>query len=113
MNKYETSRRAILEKAAVTASSGHPIHVRVSSLAAEYGIPDSHVCEQLTQLASEGFISLVAWDGRRERPISEWPDADSFFFNRSDTGYIRICLRSSGAELLSELPKAPLGFGAK
>lgn len=113
MNKYEAFRRAIIEKAAVTANSGKSIHVRVSALAAEYKIPESHVCEQLTQLADEGLISLTSWDGRLERPYREWLNADSFFFNRIDSNYIRICLRSSGAELLAELPKSPLGFGLR
>jgi hypothetical protein len=113
MNKYETFRRSIIEKASVTASSGGPIHVRSSLLAAEHGIPEEHVREQLTQLVAEGFIRLAAWDGRRERPYSEWPDADLFFFNRTDHGYIRMWLRSPGAELLSELPKGPLGFGLR
>jgi hypothetical protein len=110
MNKYESFRRAIIAKGAVTVSYG-PIHVRTSSLAAEYGIPEIHVCEQLTQLVTEGLISLAAWDGHCERPFSEWPDPDSFFFNRADNGYVRLRLRSPGAELLSELPRAPLGFG--
>jgi hypothetical protein len=113
MNKYESFRQAIIKKAAVPASHGGPIHVRSSLLAAEHDIPEEHIREQLTQLLAEGLISLAAWDGRRERPFSEWPNADSFFFNRSDTGYVRIWLRSPGAELLSELPKAALGFGVR
>jgi hypothetical protein len=113
MNKYESFRRAVMEKASVTASSGGPIHVRSSLLAAEHNIPEEHVREQLTQLVAEGLLKLAAWDGRRERPLSEWPDADLFFFNRTDNGYVRIWLRSPGAELLSELPKVPLGFGQR
>ncbi len=113
MNKYETFRRAIIKKAAVTASYDRPIHLRTFILATEYGISERHVCEQLAQLAAEGLISLAAWDGHRERPFSEWPDADSFFFNRSDNGYVRIRLRSPGAELLAELPKAPIGFESR
>jgi hypothetical protein len=113
MNKYETFRRDIIEKASVTASSGRPIHVRSSLLAAENNIPEEHVREQLAQLVAEGLLKLAAWDGRRERPYSEWRDADSFFFNRSDSGYVRIWLRSPGAELLSELRKGPLGFGLR
>jgi hypothetical protein len=89
------------------------IHVRTFLLAAEHNIPERHVCEQLLQLADERLISLAAWDGHRERPYSEWPDADSFFFNRSDNGYVRIRLRTRGAELFSQLLKAPLGFGLR
>jgi DNA-binding GntR family transcriptional regulator len=110
MNKYESFRRAIIEKASVPASSGGPIHVRSFLLAAEHNIPEEHAREQLRQLEAEGLIRLAAWDGRRERPYSEWPDADLFFFNRTDHGYVRIWLRSPGAELLSQLPKGPLGF---
>lgn len=113
MNKYESFRQVIIRKAGVTANTGKPIHVRTFLLAAEHDMPESHVCEQLTQLEDEGIISLTAWDGRRERPHSEWADADSFFSSRFDNGYVRIWLRSPGAELLSELPKGPLGFGLR
>lgn len=111
MNKYETFRQAILKRAALASSYAKPTHVRTFLLAAEFDIPEEHIREQLTQLLAEGLISLAAWDGRCELPYSEWSDADSFFFNRSDNGYVRISLRSPGAELLSELPKGPLGFG--
>jgi len=115
MNKYESFRQAILKKAAAIPSYDKgSIHVRTSDLATEHEIPEEHTREQLTQLAAEGLISLAAWDGNRERPFDEWPDPDSFFHNRSDNdGYVRIRLRSQGAELLSELAKGPLGFGLR
>jgi hypothetical protein len=111
MNNYESFRQAIIKKAGAIASYDKgSIHLRTFLLAAEHNIPERHVCEQLMLLAEVGLISLAAWDGHRERPFSEWPDPDSFFLNRSDNGHVRVRLRSPGAELLSELPKGPLGF---
>ena len=70
------------------------------------------VREQLLRFAADKVIGLTAWDGLRERPYNEWPDMDSFFFNWSDGGYVRIRVLSAGGELLSSLPKAPIGFAA-
>jgi len=112
MNKYESFRRGLLEKAALTSSSNSPIHLTTWGLFAEFDIPESHVREELIQLANEGFISLVAWDGTRERPYNEWPDADSFFSNTTDSGHLRVRLLSAGGELLSSLPKGRFGLAA-
>jgi hypothetical protein len=112
MNKYETLRRGILEKAALMAAHNGSRHVNTYGLGAEFGIPENHVRQELIRLAKQNLISLVAWDGERERPYDEWPDADSFFFNTTDGGHVRIRLLSAGGELLSKLPKLPIGFVA-
>jgi hypothetical protein len=111
MNKYESFRRGLLEKAAFNASSNTAIHVNTWGLSAEFGIPESHVREQLLWLAEQGLISLVAWDGTRERPYNEWPDAESFFANK-EGGTLRIKLLSAGGEFLASSPKRPIGFVA-
>ncbi len=110
MNLYEAVRQAVLKKAALRSSSNEAAHIRASVLSFEYGIPESQVRDQLVLLKEAQLISLAAWDGERERPYDEWPDADSFFLNRSDAEHARIRLLSAGGELLSELPKAPIGF---
>jgi hypothetical protein len=112
MNRYDALRRGILEKAALTAAHNGSMHVNTYGLAAEFHIPENHVREELIGLAKQNLISLVAWDGERERPYNEWPDADSFFFNKADGGYVRIRLLIAGGELLSKLPKTPIGFVA-
>jgi hypothetical protein len=113
MNRYDALRRGILEKAAQTATlDGHSTHVSTLGLGAEFNIPESHVRAQLLEFAKMNLISLVVWDGERERPYNDWPDADSFFFNRTDGGYVRIRLLIAGGELLSKLPKTPIGFVA-
>jgi hypothetical protein len=113
MNKYEALRRGILEMAAQTATlNGHSTHVSTLGLGGQFGVPENHVREQLIEFAKLNLISLKAWDGERERPYNEWPDAETFFFNTSDNGYVRIRLLSAGGELLSKLPKSPIGFVA-
>ncbi len=112
MNKYESFRRRFLEKIAWTSSANTPMPVTTWGLFAEFDIPESHVREELTRLANEGYISLVAWDGTRERPYNEWPDAESLFANTTDSGHVRIRLLSAGGEFLASLPKRPIGFVA-
>ena len=112
MNKYESFRRGLLEKAALTSSSNSPIHVTTWGLSGEFDIPESHVREELLRLAKQGLISVVAWDGTRERPYNEWPDAESLFANSTDCGHVRIRLLSAGGEFLASLPKRPIGFVA-
>ena len=112
MNKYESFRRRFLEKVSLTSSSNSPVHVTTWGLFAEFDIPESHVREELIRLAKHGLISLVAWDGTSERPYDEWPDAESFFTNRTDGGHVRVRLLSAGGEFLASLPKRPIGFAA-
>jgi hypothetical protein len=109
MNKYESFRRSILERAAEASKWDGDIYANIFSLAVEYNIPPSHVREQLMGLAAEGLISLAANDGQSERLFTEWPDKNSFFF---DGGAVRIRLLSAGGELLSSLPKTRIGFAA-
>ena len=113
MNKYESFRRGLLEKIAWTANAATtPMPVTTWGLSGEFDIPESHVREELLRLANQGLISLVAWDGTRERPYDEWPDAESFFANTTDSGHVRVRLLSAGGEFLASLPKRPIGFVA-
>lgn len=110
MNRYEDFRVGILEQARSAAQANHYITKNTWGLASEYGIPESHVREELLRLAELGLIELSAWDGERERQHNEWADADSLFSNT--TGYVHIRLLSAGGELLSKTPKSPIGFTA-
>jgi hypothetical protein len=109
MNRHETFRTEILKRISTCSGS---LNIKTSQMAVEFGIAEGHVREELVIMLQQRRIALTAWDGERELPYAEWPDADSFFFNRSDAGYVRIRLLSAGAELLSELPKAPIGSAA-
>lgn len=112
MNKYEAFRNGLLKNASLFAGNDHLYFTSSYKLSVEFGIPEPHVREQLVELTEQGLISLTAWEGIRERPYYEWPDADSFFFNRSDGGYIRIRLLRAGGELVANLPKERIGFVA-
>ena len=112
MDKHESFRRRLLEKVSWTSSANTPMPVTTWGLSNEFDIPEGHVREELIGLARKGFISLVAWDGTRERPYNEWPDADSLFANTTDGGYVRIRLLSTGGEFLASLPKSSIGFVA-
>jgi hypothetical protein len=107
MNRYESLRIGILRKAAAFLDC--TLYANTYSLGVEYGVPEPHVREQLLRLAEEKLIALTARDGAKERQYTEWPDKESFFF---DVGYVQVRLLSEGGELLSSLPKAPLGFVA-
>src|ERR1017187_2776473 len=61
--------------------------------------------EMLPQWAHQGFIQLRAWDGHTSRHWNEWPDLDSFFFNQTDGGNVRVTLLAAGREHLELLKK--------
>ena len=105
MNRYEEFRIRILERAATATRSKPYISVVSRGLANHYGIPQSHIREELVRLADWGFISMSAWDGEKERPYNQWPDRDSLFSNTTDNGHVRIRLLSGGAEFLSKAPE--------
>lgn len=112
MNKYEAFRNSLLKKASFFDRINSLYFANSCQLSIEFGIPEPHVREQLLEFAAAGLIRLTAWDGLRERPCKEWPDGDSFFFNRSDGGSIRIRLLRAGGELVADLPKERIGFVA-
>lgn len=104
MNKYEAFRNGFLKRASQFTGVETLFFTSSLSLSGEFGIPEPHVREQLLEWAARHLIRLTAWDGIRERPYEEWSDPDSFFFNRTDGGYIRARLLRAGGELLSGLP---------
>ena len=112
MNRYEGFRVGILEQARTAAEANHYITKTTWGLANEYGIPESHVREELLGLAEFGLIALSAWDGERDRPLNEWADPDSLFSNTTGIGHVHIWLLSPGGELLSKTAKSRIGFTA-
>ena len=97
MNAYEDFRYEMLKK----VKPDYSTHFKVGVLTNNYPIPESHICEQLQEMAAARLISLTAWDGQRESSWDEWPDPDSFFYNRTDSAHVRIRLLSAGGELLA------------
>ena len=102
MSRYEEFTLRILDQAATT--TGPYLRVAAQLLANEHGTPQNYIREGLIRLAEGDSISLSAWDGERERPHDEWPDANSLFSNTTDNGHVRIRLRSRGWELLFKTP---------
>ncbi len=96
------------------------LRIRTPELAHKYGVEERFVREKLVDLHAQKLIRLSAWDDNavRDKPFDEWPDSDSFFAIRWDSGYKRVRLLVRGAELLETLsatvelepPKRAIGF---
>lgn len=112
MSAYERFDDEILKKAAA-GSDGHPTEINVVLLASEYRIPVAHVTERLLGMQEAGLIRLSVPRDKVERSRHDYHDADSFFFNKTNTGYVRIRLLSRGAELLYETARRPIGFASE
>jgi hypothetical protein len=97
MTRYEECKLRILDRAA----NAPLLNVTTRSLANEYGMPESHLRDQLVHMADSGLIRLSAWDGERDRPHDEWMDSNAFFSNETGKAHIRIRVLSAGAELLN------------
>jgi hypothetical protein len=79
-------------------------------LSRDYGISEAHVQEMLIGLASDGRISVCAYDGRQVRLWHRWENTNNMFFNTTDGGDIRVKILAAGAELVEDLPKSKIGF---
>jgi hypothetical protein len=107
ISRYEEFRIRILERAAAATQSHPYLSVITRALANHYGLPQSHIRQELLRLADSKLISISAWDGELERPYDQWPDKDSLFSNITDKGQVRIRLLTAGRELLSKPPSLP------
>ncbi len=88
-----------------THSLGQELHYKSVQLGETYNVPDIDVRQLLPQWAHQGFIELRAWDGQLSRHWNEWPDLNSFFFNQTDAGNVRVTLLAPGREHVEMLKK--------
>jgi hypothetical protein len=109
MNSYENFKKGFLIELAKPGMADER-SFQTWTLARDYGIPDAHVRELLLQWASERLIMIRAYDGTQLRPWHQWTNLDDLFFNRTDSGYVRIKLLAAGAALVEDLPARPIGF---
>ena len=84
-------------------SPGQEIHYKPGQLEQTYQVPVIDIRQLLLQWAHQGFIQLRAWDGQASRHWNEWPDLDSFFFNQTDAGNVRVTLLAAGRKLVEPL----------
>ena len=111
MSSYQNFMDRFLADLAIH-SPGQTLQHRHMELSMRYQIPDVDVRELLPQWAHQGYIRLEAWDGARVRDWSEWPDLNSFFFNSTDAGHVRITLLAPGREHAELVKKKAIGFTA-
>lgn len=71
-------------------------------LANQYGVPEARAREILTALAAEGLIALHCAEQPHE--LDQWEIARNMFFDRRDTGDIRVRLLPAGVALLHGVP---------
>jgi hypothetical protein len=115
MDKFERFKIDLLGRAQVVSDA---LHIQTHQLSTLHQIEEKYVRELLLNLHAEKFIRLSAWDGSRDKPLEEWPDANYFFNDTSERSYKRIRLLVRGAQLLGNLPKPlsgpepkpPIGF---
>ena len=110
MNSHEELRRYILESQRSNPSGN--IHHRLLELAAKFGLQETDVRGILEEMANNQLISLAALVDGKERKAEDWLDTETFFdyVLMGGGGYVIVSVLQRGNELLSEMPKAPLGF---
>jgi len=102
MSPIRELRRFILE----TGDSYQEVAVQTNPLATRFGVPESHVRDELERCFTKEYITLAAWDGTWRKPFDQWPSADHFFSSSLDSGSKWIQLRSIGREYLDDLKSA-------
>jgi pyrimidine deaminase RibD-like protein len=101
MNRYDKLKVEVLS----AAKSAHEyLPIRTHDLATKYAIEHDHVCEKLVEFHKQQLIRLSAWNEQdnRDKPFGEWPGANYFFADASDSNYKRIRLLVRGAEFLED-----------
>ena len=104
MTSYENFMNRFFADLAIH-SPGQEIHYKPAQLEQTYHVPEIDIRECLPQWAHQGLIQLRAWDGHTSRHWNEWPDLDSFFFNQTDAGNVRVTLLAAGREHVELLKK--------
>ncbi len=118
MSRNEEFRQHILDIApAGDAPHGSHVCIRASEESHKFTIAEPHIVQLTVEMWRSGLVSLNIWDGQRECPLEDWISrggtADSFFHNRTDSGYVRVRLLAAGDEEKERLGREPIGFAAR
>lgn len=81
-------------------------HFDVNQLANQFSLSVGYIQEILEELDAEGLVIVAKWDGKRERPISEWPSSAAFFQHTGDGGYLRLKMRRRGKQQFERMKAA-------
>jgi len=76
-----------------------------NQLAIQHQLTKSDVEQVAEQMYGNGMVDLCAWDGKRCRPIREWPNPRAFWNSREDGGHHRIKTLIPGKKRLLELQR--------
>jgi hypothetical protein len=75
------------------AGSNHKsASISTKRISAFYNVPELRIRRQLAALAEQKKIRLTGWDGRAQRPYSEWANAEDFVNSHADGAHFRVDL---------------------
>ena len=66
--------------------------ISTKRISAFYNVPERRIRRQLAALAEQKKIRLTGWDGRGQRPYSEWANAEDFVNSHADGAHFRVDL---------------------
>lgn len=117
MTKYEEFELNVLSVAPAEVAPNCHFGLSTTEEGAKRQIPEPHVREVLVGMCRREMIHMSIFDGQRECSVQEWvnrsQNLDSFFFNKTDSGRVRIRLLVAGVEQRERLAsKKAIGFAA-
>ena len=79
--------------------------------ALRHGLPGDEGWDVIVGMHRDGLIRAARWDGAKERPYNEWPDADFRDSTKSGDGQtVRVTILLPGIERFEAMPKDKIGF---
>jgi len=116
MTKYEKFEEDVMAVAPAEVVPNCHFSLMTTEEGAKRQIPEPHIREMLISMCKRELIHLSIFDGQRECSIQEWltkgQNQDSFFYNRTDSGRVRIRLLLAGAAYRDMPKRGTIGFVA-
>jgi hypothetical protein len=116
MKNREDFEQALLSRAPATVSPNEDLSLRPGHEANRFQIPEADIVQLTVGMWQRGLISLHTWNGQRECSLQGWLDRGGteyeFFYNRTDSGHVRVRLLAAGAAEKDRLRQAKIGFAA-
>jgi hypothetical protein len=116
MKGHEEFEHHLLTNAPETVSPNGNLGLRPVAEVNRFHIPEAHIVQLTVEMWHSGLVSLHIWDGQRECSLQDWlrrgGNEHDFFYNTTDTGYVRVRLLAAGAAAKNRRRQGPIGFVA-
>jgi hypothetical protein len=116
MKGHEEFEHHLLTNAPETVPPGGNLGLRPLDEVNRFQISEAQIVQLTIEMWQGGLLSLHIWDGQGECSLQDWlrraGNEHEFFYNTTDSGYVRVRLLAAGAAAKNRRRQGPIGFVA-